>query len=159
VRAVDVEVVLLGTGDGVLTWEARRRPLGDAAPDEAALALAGADLGPVSHSTSWRDDAGTLVLTYGVVRSTAGGEPPVAPSVVCGPDAHHPAPEVLHGHHVAAHAARHLADLVDRDPVVATALADRSDLVLLLGAVQTAPVAPHAEAHVLARARVAAFDH
>jgi hypothetical protein len=156
-RPVDVEVVLLGlTGDERLSWQIVRAPLGAATPDDAALTLAGDAAGPVCHSTSWRDDDGTLVLTYAVVRPP---EAPAAsaavleePSVVCSEDARRPAPPVLHAHHVVAHAVRHLSDLADRDPVVAAALGTQPLLerALRLAALST-PVAPHAEAHALAR--------
>jgi hypothetical protein len=156
-RPVDVEVVLLGlTGADRLSWQLLRGPLGPGTPDAAALALAGDDAGPVCHSTSWRDDDGTLVLTYAVVRPA--GPVPVAaveleePSVVCSEDARRPAPPVLHGHHVVAHAVRHLSDLADRDPVVAAALRHRPALERALRrAALSTPVAPHAEAHALAR--------
>jgi hypothetical protein len=157
-RPVDVEVVLLGlTGAGGLTWELLRAPLGEAPPDEAALALAGEHAGPVCHSTSWRHEAGILVLTYAVVRasgSSGTGALLEEPSVVCSPDARRPAPPVLHAHHVVAHAVRHLDDLAGRDPVVAAALLEQPALLRALRrAAGCTPVAPHAEAHALARGR------
>jgi hypothetical protein len=102
------------------------------------------------------DDEGTLVLTYAVVRPP---EAPAAraavleePSVVCSEDARRPAPPVLHSHHVVAHAVRHLSDLADRDPVVSAALAAQPLMVRALrAAARSTPVAPHAEAHALAR--------
>jgi len=157
VRQIDVEVVLLGlTGDERLTWQVLRAPLGPGAPDEAALALAGPAAGPVCHSTSWRHEEGAVVLTYAVLRSPGSASGPAAvleePSVVCSEDPRRPAPPVLHAHHVVAHAVRHLADLADRDPVVAAALGTQP---LMERALRTAalctPVAPHAQAHALAR--------
>ena len=156
VRPVEVEVVLLGLTDGDrLTWEVLRAPLGPGTPDSAALALAGAAAGPVCHSTSWRDDGGTLVLTYAVVRPTGPKSAAVVleePSVVCSEDPRRPAPPSLHAHHVVAHAVRHLSDLAERDPVVAAALQQVPALERALRvAALSIPVAPHAEAHALAR--------
>lgn len=157
-RPVQVEVVLLGlTDDELLTWQLLRGALGPGSPDDAALELAGAATGPVCHSTSWRDDDGTLVLTYAVVSAapTPGSAGAVLrePSVVCSEDPLRPAPAVLHAHHVVAHAVRHLSDLADRDPVVAAALADQPRLLAALRrAAAGMPVAPHAEAHALAHA-------
>ena len=159
-RRVDVEVVLLGLTPGEqLTWQLLRAPLPASAPDDAALALAGEQAGPVCHSTSWRHDDGTLVLTYAVVRpagSTGAGTVLEQPSVVCSQDARRPAPPVLHAHHVVAHAVRHLADLAERDPVVAAALLEQPALERALRrAARSTPVAPHAQAHALARERSA----
>jgi hypothetical protein len=156
-RPVDVEVVLLGlTAAEELTWQVLRAPLGPGTPDAEALALAGAAAGPVSHSTSWRDEDGTLVLTYAVVRAAGPVSGPEVvleePAVVCSEDARRPAPPVLHGHHVVAHAVRHLSDLAGRDPVVAAALRHLPALSRALrAAALSTPVAPHAEAHALAR--------
>lgn len=149
-RPVDVEVLLLGLRDGHLVAEVRRSPLSDASPDKAALDLAGAAV--LSHSTSWRDDGGVLVLTYAVVTAQAQGLPVLEPSVVCSTDPRRPSPPALHGHHVVAHAVRHLSDLLHRDPVVAAALVDLPQLVAAVrDAASTMPVAPHREAHDLAR--------
>jgi hypothetical protein len=156
-RQVDVEVVLLGLDDEQrLTWQVRRAPLGLRAPDDAALALAGTAAGPVCHSTSWRDDDGTVVLTYAVLRppGPVPGRSVVLeePSVVCSQDPRRPTPPVLHVHHVVAHAVRHLSDLADRDPVVSAALGEQPLMARALrSAALGTPVAPHAEAHALAR--------
>lgn len=152
-RPVDVEVVLLGLDrDRRLGWRALRAPLDGSHPDDAALALAG-DVGPVCHSTSWRVDGDVVVLTYAVLHGgpVPDAEPLERPSVVCSTDALRPTPAVLHGHHVAAHAVRHLSDLLLRDPVVAQALADEPALAQALhDAARAMPVAPHDDAHRLA---------
>lgn len=159
-RQVELEVLLLALdGDDRLTWEARRAPLGARHPDQEALELAGHVSGALSHSTSWRDDDGDLVLTYAVVSPVSGPRsmPLVEPSVVCSSDPRRPSPPVLHVHHVVAHAVRHVSDLLRRDPVVTAALADHPALVRALHeAAEAMPVAPHTRAHELARSRAAA---
>jgi len=96
-------------------------------------------------------------LTYAVVRPAGSSEAGTVleqPSVLCSRDARRPTPTVLHAHHVVAHAVRHLADLAERDPVVAAALLEQPGLELALrSAARGTPVAPHAQAHALARAR------
>lgn len=158
-RQVDLEVVLLALdGDGRLTWEASRAPLGAGHPDLRALELAGHVPGALSHSTSWRHEDGDLVLTYAVVSPVSGprATPLVEPSVVCSSDPRRPSPPVLHVHHVVAHAVRHLSDLLRRDPVVTAAMADRPALVRALHEAAAAmPVATHTQAHEMARARSA----
>lgn len=123
---VDVEVVLLRWEAGSLCYRTARRPLGDGErPDDAALALAEIEDGnrrAVCHSTSWRHEDGSVVLTYAVVPDPAPDRPATplrAPAVVCSGDPLRPAPADLHAHHVVAHAVRHLAYLVDTDPAVA----------------------------------------
>jgi len=159
VREVDLEVLLLALdGDDRLTWEVRRAPIGPGHPDQEALDLAGQVPGAVSHSTSWHDDDGVLVLTYAVVApvSAARAALLVEPSVVCSSDPRRPSPPVLHVHHVVAHAVRHLSDLLRRDPVVTAALAAHPKVVHALHeAAGTMPVAPHTQAHELARSRAA----
>jgi len=158
-RQVDLEVLRLALGgDDRLTWEVRRVPLGPGHPDQEALGLAGEVPGAVLHSTSWRDDDGVLVLTYAVVLplGAALSAPLLEPSVVCSSDPRRPSPPVLHVHHVVAHAVRHLSDLLRRDPVVIAALAAHPEVVRALHkAAGTMPVAPHTQAHELARSRAA----
>ncbi len=118
-----VEVVLLATDDeGVLAWRAQVVDLDDAGdPDDAAWAVVRAAGGTLSHSTSWRWDGERVVLTYATVLPTAADETFESlpePAIVGSHDVTHPRPRIVHGHHVAAHAIQHLADLARRDPVV-----------------------------------------
>lgn len=81
----------------------------------------------VVHSTSWREDRGTLVLTYLVVvkrpRTLQASLEPlaIAPKSVALGDALTP-PAVLSMHDVAVHALRHLAWLHGSDNCVRTVL-------------------------------------
>lgn len=128
--AVVVEVLFLrvsGRENAGLAYRTRRSPVtGCAAPDDLAVQACGAGAAvSVVHSTSWRYEPGVgVVLTYVAVPDpepdTAAMEL-LAPTVVCSEDATRPQPPGLHGHHVAAHAVRHLSELADRDPTVATA--------------------------------------
>jgi hypothetical protein len=67
----------------------------------------------VLHSTSWRHEPTRgVVLTYAALPDPRPDLPATAlhtPSVVCSGDPLRPAPDVLHDHHIAAHAVRHLA--------------------------------------------------
>jgi hypothetical protein len=76
-----------------------------------------------------------------------------APSVVCSGDPLRPAPDVLHDHHVVAHAVRHLVYLVDDDPGIATAAQD-PDLAPLWQVMRDAademPTDRHDRAHLAA---------
>ena len=110
------------------------------------------------HSTSWRYEPGVgVVLTYVAVPDPDPGAPAVelfAPTVVCSDDAVRPQPRDLHGHHVAAHAVRHLRDLADRDPTVAAAAqhADHSDLWSCIRHVAgSVPTLTYGDAHAPAR--------
>ncbi|MGD9529963.1 hypothetical protein [Pseudonocardia sp.] len=104
----------------------------------------------VCHSTSWRHEAGTVVLTYAALPDPRPGLPAAtldAPAVLCSEDPLRPAPAGLHGHHVVAHAVRHLAYLAAHDPVVArAAAADRTGVwrAVLHGAAGM-PVGTHVE--------------
>ena len=126
-RWVDVEVVFLGVrAGGGLCHRVRRRALGrQERPDRVALTVAGPEV-EVVHSTSWRcEDDGRVVLTYVAVSDpdpAAGAVDLSAPAVVCSGDPLRPSPPGLHSHHVAAHAVRHLADLLHRDPGIAEAV-------------------------------------
>lgn len=125
---VVLELIALSVGDDGLCWRRQRVEVtGTQLPDAVARALAGLD-GPdapvdvVLHSTSWRHTGDELVLTYAVFPDPlhlAGR--PLRDHVVTGPGPLHPTPLAVGGGHVAAHAARHLADLAGgRDPHVTT---------------------------------------
>ena len=119
--SVLVEVVRLGLRDGhQLTYRTVTGALAARQPRTClALQLAWPDHpappAGVCHSTSWRfEDADTLVLTYAATPDTCadpGSQPLREPAIVSSGDALRPAPAQLHGHHVAAHAVRHLAYL------------------------------------------------
>lgn len=123
---VVVQLIRIGVHDAALRWCSARAPLHDAvAPDDLARTLSGlasevgASEGLALHSTSWRHQDATVVLTYALFPA-----PDASPhwarlaqhvAVSAGPI--HPAPPCLSDDHVAAHAARHLADLAGgRDP-------------------------------------------
>jgi hypothetical protein len=108
----------------------------------------------VVHSTSWRyDPTAGVVLTYAALPDpdpAACAQLLLEPSVVCSGDPLAPAPPLLHDHHVAAHAVRHLADLAERDPAVAatTADPDLTDLwAAILATAARTPTGTHAQAH------------
>ncbi len=158
---VAVEVVLLSVSpdDGVAFRIVSTEPPAGDAPDETALRLSGltgaAEEGAVSHAASWRfEHPATLVLTYTALPDPqpGGAEPLASPSVVCSGDPLRPGPEALHGHHVAAHGARHLAYLAQSDPAVrAAAYCAPGAWRALALAVEGLPVAEHEQAHALAR--------
>lgn len=147
VTAVEIEVVLLRPLGAGLGYRTLRAPLDGAAPDRAALELAG-PARTVCHSTSWRHVApATLVLTYAVLPDpdpACAAVPLLAPAVLSSGDAVRPGPADLDGHHVAAHAVRHLALLSHQDPTIAATVArDRAlwDVVRRLAA--TTPTGTH----------------
>ena len=156
-----VEALLLRRlEDGLLAY---RRVTGEAAPDadldRVALELAGALdglAGAVLHSTSWRvERPGRLVVTYAALPDPDADRPAVPllePAVVVGPTSLRPSPEVLHAHHVAAHAVRHLCDLAERDPVVRAAAALQPALwdAVARTAARTPAAGSHEQAHLLA---------
>ena len=154
---VAVEVVLLrlvpGTG---LAYRAVRVPVATGQDlDAAALAASGLqDDTAVLHSTSWRQETGTVVLTYAALPDpdeTSPAVPLTAPSVVAGGTSLRPSPEVLHLHHVVAHAVRHLSDLAVRDPVVRAAADRRPELwQAVLATAVGIPTGTHDVAHALA---------
>lgn len=126
--------------------------------DEVALRLVGVGscAGAVCHSTSWRREGSAVVVTYAVLPDL---EPAVAadvlvrPSIVVGSTALRPTPEVLHGHHVVAHAVRHLADLLGRDPVVAKAASSHPRLWdAVQRTAEATATGTHADAHAQAAA-------
>lgn len=120
-----VETVLLSAGHGQLWFRVQRADRGGADPDAVARRLAG--LGPsdpagLLHSTSWRFDAGRIVLTYVALPDPAPGPclrpvPLLVKASSAGPLA--PSPGSVSVDDVAAHACRHLAYLRHTDPVVA----------------------------------------
>lgn len=125
---VVLELIALSVGNDGLCWRRQQaRVTGQQSPDALARALTGLD-GPaapadvVLHSTSWRHTGTELVLTYAVFpdpQNQAGR--PLHDHVVTGPGPLHPTPLAVEGGHIAAHAARHLADLAGgRDPHVTT---------------------------------------
>jgi hypothetical protein len=121
-----VEVVVLATdARGVLAWRAHLADHAEAVdPDDTAWAVVRAAGGTLSHSTSWRWDGERVILTYATVLPTAADatfESLPEPAIVGSHDVTHPRPPIVHGHHVAAHAVQHLADLARRDPVVRAA--------------------------------------
>ncbi len=132
-RRVDVELIGLGivrhpVGSDVpaLGYRLDRTELDNRlTPDQQAreMSVVAAIPAEVLHSTSWRhEDDGTVVLTYAVAPVAPETDlltPLPAPAIVCSGDPLRPAPGDLHTHHVAAHAARHLAYLLDRDPGIA----------------------------------------
>lgn len=157
---VTVEVARLGlAAGGALAYRVVSAPVGtSAAPDQVALDLAGlAEAGPgaVVHATSWRyEDAGHLVLTYAAVPCALDSASPVltGTGVLCSPDPLRPTPPGLHEHHVVAHAARHLAYLAERDPVVREAVGlDAAPWQALLRTVRDMPDTEHLDTHALAR--------
>jgi len=131
--AVLVEVLYLRVdraGEPGLAYRTVRHPLdGGTTPDELAGQAGPSGAGSVVHSTSWRHEVGVgVVLTYAALPDpdpSVPAETLVAPTVVCSEDATRPQPHGLHGHHVAAHAVRHLAELAERDPTVAVAARER----------------------------------
>lgn len=159
-REVHIEVVLLAPTARGLSYRVVRAPLpARAAPDEHAIGLAGlvdGRPGAVCHSTSWRTEDELVVLTYAATPdpSPQQAAPLDEPSVICSQDPLRPRPLHVHAHHVAAHAARHLAFLADHDPTVQEALQQVPELLARLHALAaTVPVAPHGLAHALARTR------
>jgi hypothetical protein len=120
-----VETVLFSVHRGQLAYRVRPKRLSRGAhPDALARQLARLHHEGLLHSTSWRFDAGAVVLTYAALPdpSPAGAVPldadrsgpypldPLAPGDVC-----------LTAHDVAVHAARHLSYLRRTDPLVARA--------------------------------------
>jgi hypothetical protein len=147
-RPVTVEVYLLRSGPGgALAYRRACGHLGAGeTPDEAAARIGQiAPGGPVQvavHSTSWRHLAdGSIVLAY----AAAPDPDPRAPALpittfdlVHGPSADRPSPPSVDDEHVAAHAARHLALLIDTSPLVRLALSADPALYRALSAL------PHA---------------
>jgi hypothetical protein len=154
---VVVEVVLLRLAPG---GHLEHRAVAALVPsladvDDHALALAGALASHgVLHSTSWRQEGDTLVITYAALPDPHPAAPAQAlltPSVVAGSTSLRPSPEVLHAHHVAAHAVRHLADLAERDPVVTAAAGQEPQLwAEVARTARRTPTGTHDAVHALA---------
>jgi hypothetical protein len=156
-----VEVVLLRLGpDGHLEHRTVASELASPSDvDDHALALSGGLASDaVLHSTSWRQEQGRLVLTYAALpdpNPAAPAQSLVAPSVVAGSTSLRPSPDVLHAHHVAAHAVRHLADLAERDPVVTAAAAQQPQLwAEVTRTARRTPTGTHDVVHALAEGSV-----
>jgi hypothetical protein len=120
---VTVELILLGVGDGELTYRRLAVPLPRGVePDALARQALDGRLGPdsVLHSTSWRFDSDRLVITFAVAPDPDPGRSGrlVADTVAQGADGRHPSPDADHAE-VAAHACRHLAFLKETDAAVA----------------------------------------
>lgn len=153
--AVRVEVLLLRLTAGGIAYRHVDSPVVPlATPDQTAGRLApGATL---VHSTSWRYQGGAVVLTYAALPDARIDLPAIEllhPSIVCSGDALHPQPPVLHHHHVAAHAVRHLAYLLDHDPAVVEVRDRGRDSGLWEAIADLAPRIPtstHDRAHELA---------
>lgn len=160
---VQIEVIFLrhnSTSRDTLAYRLARHPLlEDVTPDASAAALCHPSDAPtvaveVLHSTSWRHNPQTgLVLTYAALPDTRPDLPAAAlhaPSVVCSGDPLRPTPALLHDHHIAAHAVRHLVYLLDHDPGVAST-ASHPQLASLWSVMRAAassmPTGPHALAH------------
>jgi hypothetical protein len=154
--AVAVEVVTLTCPSAAqLGYRVRAAALGGGeTPDDAARRLAPASALEVLHSTSWRFEAGRVVLTYAAVPAAPAPHADVIPlqepSVLSSGDPLVPAPPALHLHHVVAHAVRHLAQLAEHDPGVRAAAA-RSEVPEVWSAITEAaremPTGTHAATH------------
>lgn len=140
--------------DGMLAWRTDSVDIADSDdPDDVAWTVVRAAGGALSHSTSWRWDGERVILTYATVlphpADHAFARLP-EPSIVGSHDVTHPRPRVVHGHHVAAHAIQHLADLARRDPVVRVA-SQRSDTFRTWAAIRSVadsiPTDSHRRAH------------
>ncbi|MEU4160463.1 hypothetical protein [Actinoplanes sp. NPDC026670] len=118
-----VEVFRLGVRGARLTYRVSEHRLsGDVHPDDLARRLAGSGQVDMLHSTSWRFDAGRIVLTYVTLPDPDPGDAveldPATP-LAAGDDPLSPSPAVADRAAVAAHACRHLAFLRHTDPVIA----------------------------------------
>ncbi|GAA2294674.1 hypothetical protein GCM10010149_48330 [Nonomuraea roseoviolacea subsp. roseoviolacea] len=154
-HVVSVETLMLrADADG--RWAYRRAatvPAPGETPDEAARRISGVaagDPGTVVHSTSWRYlPAGEVVLTYAVCPDPAPWPPAAEPAeltelaelaglaeleIARGAAPATPSPERVEVAHVAAHAVRHLAFLLDNDPVVRAALLPHPEIAAALTA-------------------------
>ncbi len=130
---VQVEVILLSVSDdAALRWRVTRGDLPSGSrPDARARELAGlaTDMptATVVHSTSWRPQAGGLILTYAALpdpEPTAGTVRalPADARIVCSADASVPTPAVVTIEHVLAHALRHLSMVARTTPEVGQAI-------------------------------------
>lgn len=139
-HVVSVETLMLRVDAGG-RWSYRTAsaiPLPGESPDETARRLGGisaADPATVVHSTSWRYEPGTVVLTYAICPDPEpwlpATEAPVL-EIARGPAPAAPSPAGFSLVNVVAHAVRHLAFLMAEDPVVARALARHPHLAAAL---------------------------
>lgn len=135
-----VEVFRLGMRDARLTYRvSQHRLTGDVHPDVVARRLAGSGQVDVLHSTSWRFEAGRILLTYVALpdpdpRDAVTLDP--SAEIAAGEDPLSPSPERIERSAVAAHACRHLAFLRHTDPVVASAASLQPRLWELISAFQ-----------------------
>ena len=143
---ISVEVVGLSERDGVLHYRVRREMLADGVhPDDLALGLAGLTLctpGALLHSTSWRYENGTLVLTYAALPDAAPADqtrPVDVDAMVVSTSPLVPSPCAIDLDAVAAHACRHLALLLTTDPVTVEAAAAAPAIWALIGKLPAGP--------------------
>ncbi len=129
---VVIEVLVLRVReDGLRYCPLRQSLLSPPDPDAAAKALCGPGAAlDLLHSTSWREENGTIILTYVAVTDLELSRPGriVSDEVAIGDGPSAPAPEALELGEVAAHACRHLAFLGATDPHVAAALQRHPEL-------------------------------
>jgi hypothetical protein len=120
-----VETVLLSAAHGQVWYRVKRAERGTNDPDTVARWLAclqASEPAGLLHSTSWRFEAGRIVLTYAALPDPDPGAclhpvPVVTRSASAGPLA--PSPESVPLGDVARHACRHLAYLHRTDRLVA----------------------------------------
>lgn len=131
-----VEVVLLSTVDDELHFRVLRGDQRSHEPDAVARRLAGVTDPALLHSTSWRYEAGRVVLTYVALPDRPGAAPtaPVRTPIASSLDPLRPSPVAVRPGEVAAHACRHLAFLAATDPVVAQVASDLPGFWVLIDA-------------------------
>jgi hypothetical protein len=144
---VVIETVLLSVRLGELHYRVRSRDLPDGAhPDALARELAGfapwsPDPARLLHSTSWRFEGGSVVLTYAALPDPQPAQAsPIDPARPA-PYAADPLAPALDGvgvHDAAVHACRHLAYLRQTDPVVALAAGAAPELWESIGVLHPA---------------------
>jgi len=145
-RTISVEVVLLSELEGALRYRTRRDRLeGDLHPDDLAFALAGLTVcttGALLHSTSWRHERDTLVLTYVALPDPSplpDSRMVIADAMVVSNSPLVPSPYSVGLDAVATHACRYLALLLTSDPVVIEAAADAPRLWALIRKISAGP--------------------
>lgn len=126
-KPVRAEVFLLSERDGRLRFRRVGAPLpAGAHPDDAARQLSGLTAstpGAVLHSTSWRFEDGSVVLTYVALpdpQPHMGTRPVIVDTAAYGGPLT-PSPVRIDADAVAAHACRHLALLAVSDEAIAAA--------------------------------------
>ncbi|GAA0975206.1 hypothetical protein GCM10009555_032670 [Acrocarpospora macrocephala] len=152
---VSVEVLPLRV-DAAGTWRYRRllTPLGGESPDQAARRGAGVRAGDAStvvHSTSWRyRPQGQIVLTYAICPDPDPHLPATELETIRlarGATPSSPTPEHVHLENVVAHALRHLAYLLEHDPVVGAALSGDIAVARALNSLSREPAEAFIGAH------------